>query len=188
MTILDEKAKLRNKMLHKLRAQPAHEKQTKSISIQEKLREEPTFRDAKVVMFYVATEHEVETMSFIKETIESGKKVAVPFVDHLTNRLLALEVHDPYKDLYCGSYGVLEPRPSDTDPVDVSDMDLIIVPGVAFDGHGNRLGHGKGYYDRFLKTVPTHIQRFGLAFDFQMCDEIPVTLDDSRVDKIITNE
>ena len=70
---------------------------------------------------------------------------------------------------------------------DVNRLDLVFVPGLAFDLKNHRLGRGKGYYDRFLKTLPAHVKRWGLTFDFQLFNSIPVDGSDAPVDKVITN-
>lgn len=78
------------------------------------------------------------------------------------------------RDLETGPYGIQQPKESpETGSVDVSDIDLVIVPGVAFDRQNNRLGRGQGYYDRFLKKMPARTPLIGLAFDFQIVDHLP---------------
>jgi 5-formyltetrahydrofolate cyclo-ligase len=82
-----------------------------------------------------------------------------------------------------GPYGICEPVVQRF--VKREDLDLVIVPGVAFDRRGNRLGRGKGYYDRFLKKLPNEAISFGLAFDFQILPSLPATKTDVSVNKVI---
>ena len=82
-----------------------------------------------------------------------------------------------------GPYGVRQP--SARTGVSLSKLDVVVVPGVAFDRRGNRLGRGKGYYDRFLKKLPKKTHRIGLAFDFQILPAMPVSRHDLGVDKVL---
>jgi 5-formyltetrahydrofolate cyclo-ligase len=86
-----------------------------------------------------------------------------------------------------GAYTILEPRQECVNEVSPESIDLIIIPGVAFDGQGNRIGHGMGYYDRLLqKKIRTHC--LGLAFEFQIVESIPTEIHDVKIKKIITEE
>ena len=91
-----------------------------------------------------------------------------------------------WEELRVGSYGILEPRIEKIRKTNVEDLELIIVPGIAFDKNGNRLGHGKGYYDRILGK--TNATKIGLAFEFQIVGKIPTNENDKPVDIIITEE
>ncbi len=91
-----------------------------------------------------------------------------------------------WKELSIGSYGILEPRTEKIRKTRVEDIDLIIVPGVAFDKKGNRIGHGKGYYDRLLDK--TNATKIGLAFEFQLLKEIPTDKHDLPIDILITEK
>jgi 5-formyltetrahydrofolate cyclo-ligase len=144
------------------------------------------FRRAKTVGCYVALPYEVQTWRMIEGMIAQGKRVAVPVSEPRTKRLSLSEVRAPARELARGRFGVWEPRPSARRPVPIRDVDLLLVPGVAFDRRGHRLGHGHGYFDRFLARVPKTTPTVGLAFRFQLLDRLPVTSRDRAVQTILT--
>ena len=86
-----------------------------------------------------------------------------------------------------GPYGIYEPKEFESRPSRIKDIDLVIVPGLAFDRKNNRLGHGQGYYDRFLKCLPQDTPKIGLGFKFQLLKDIPTTRNDFSLTKVITN-
>ena len=120
----------------------------------------------------------------IKEALNE-KKVVVPISNKKDCSLTLSELKD-WDDLEASSYGILEPKKEKIKEISIDEIDLIIVPGVAFDKFGNRLGHGKGYYDRLLKNANTTI--IGLAFEFQTIEKIPTDEHDKPVDIIITED
>ncbi|NQV08586.1 5-formyltetrahydrofolate cyclo-ligase [Candidatus Woesearchaeota archaeon] len=152
----------------------------KSKEIMKKLFEDEDYKKAKTVMFYVSIDDEVDTHDMIHEALKE-KKVCVPKTNLATKTIDAHHI-ESFNHLRVGSFYILEPE--NESKVDVSDIDVIIVPGVAFDKKGNRIGRGKGYYDKFLKDK--HSKKIGLAFGFQILDEVPVEEHDVAVDKVIS--
>ena len=104
----------------------------------------------------------------------------------MRKRLGLSEVRDPGAELVRGAFGVFEPAPAMRRPVPLDALDLVLVPGVAFDRRGRRLGHGHGYFDRFLARVPKAIPTVGLAFRFQVLDRLPAAPHDHAVQAILT--
>jgi 5-formyltetrahydrofolate cyclo-ligase len=176
------KAQIRSKIILRLKAQKEDIRDRKSRKIQEKLFRQKEFIKAKIVMFYIALCGEVNTEGMIKQTKNLGKIIAVPVCkkNRITLRPCLL---DGSARLKKGPYGAREPSAKQT--VRAEDIDLVIVPGLAFDKKGNRLGRGKGCYDSFLKKVPKDTPSIGLAFDFQILPQIPTTTSDVSVDKVI---
>ncbi len=187
MTIVQDKAKLRQAVLGKLKQQPTELRHRKSSSILEKVKRTSEFRKGMALMFYIATSGEVDTKPLLLEALREGREVIVPYIDRKTNSLISVQIHNPEQDLHPGTYGILEPRPDLVCPFDPNRLDLVLVPGIAFDKQGHRLGRGKGYYDRFLKTLPPHVKCFGLAFDFQIFKSVPTDDFDVSMDRMITN-
>jgi 5-formyltetrahydrofolate cyclo-ligase len=187
MTIL-EKERVRLVVRRKLRGQPSEEGRQKSGNITQAVLDHPFFKGSRALMCYVATEHEVQTEAIIGKAIKSRCTVTVPCINPETEVLDAVEIRDPSKDLVVGKHGILEPRIDIRKPFDVSRLDLILVPALAFDRKGHRLGRGGGYFDRFLKTLPREAKRVGLGFDFQLLDEIPTEDHDMVVNFVVTNE
>jgi 5-formyltetrahydrofolate cyclo-ligase len=133
---------------------------------------------AKTVMFYAPIKQEVDTTGMISLALRE-KTVCLPVVRG--GEIVPVEVEDE-SWLARGRFGIIEPRAGN--PVDAKDIDVVIVPGIGFDVRGNRLGYGRGYYDRFLKTA--RAAKIGLAYDFQVVEALPVHDHDVRVDRIIT--
>ena len=180
------KAKIRREMLQKLKNQANWERVRKSELIKERLFSLPEFENAKIVMFYVSTSYEVNTQFMIDEAISLDKKIAVPVTLSREKGLIPSLLSDPERELTLGCYGILEPKPACIKEVSIDEIDLVIVPGLAFDKRGNRIGHGSGYYDRFLKKVPSKVPLIGLAFDFQILENISPCSHDIPVTKLVT--
>jgi len=136
-------------------------------------------------MVYLALPQEVQTGDIIAQARQWQKRVVVPVVRG--QQLRAVELSDDPTQLRRGPFGILEP----CDPecvVDPQDIGCIVVPGVAFDAQGRRLGFGKGYYDRFLGQVPTTTYRCGVAFCIQIVPCVPQTAHDISMHDIITEQ
>lgn len=180
-----EKRKLREKILERLHHISKEEKEKKVEILKEKLFSLNEFKKAKCVMFYVSKHYEVDTHEMIDESIAMGKKVVVPITLKEEKTLKPSELRDREKELIKGHYGIHQPREKHIRPVPLEEVDLMVVPGLAFDRSGHRLGHGGGYYDRFLEKAPPAIFTVGLAFDFQVVDELPKHVTDIPVKKIL---
>jgi len=185
---VNTKKSLRQKTLSLLSAQNPKERDQKSRQIQKKLFKETAFCKAKVVCFYVALPMEVNTHPMIEDALRVGKKVLVPLVDLENKELKLYEIRNFAKDLAAGTLGILEPVHSQARLADVKEVDLVIVPGLAFDKSGNRLGRGAGFYDRFLSQFSAKIPKIALAFSFQVVPQIPHETHDQRVDKVLTED
>ena len=180
------KHKIRKHIIEKIRAHSPLEKSMKSGIIKDKLFIEEEFKKAKVVMFYVSLKDEVDTFIMIDEALKEGKRIAVPVILKEEKRLIAGEIHNRLEDLESQHFGIYQPRQDRVREVPLDDIDLVVVPGVAFDRKNIRLGRGHGYYDRFLSGLPKRTKTIGLAFDFQVLEYLPQDPHDVPVSKIIT--
>jgi 5-formyltetrahydrofolate cyclo-ligase len=142
---------------------------------------------ARTVMFYIDVRAEVRTRHDLQNALDSGKKIVVPYCVDGELELFHLEYME---ELETGMYKILEPRAElravAEKQVHVDDLDLIMVPGVAFDRQGGRTGHGKGYYDKLLEHARPESVLVGVAFECQMFPEIPVQEHDIYMNKIVT--
>jgi len=181
-----DKKLIRQNILNRLHRQSINERRKKSRLIKKKLFSSEEFKKARYVMFYVSKEEEVDTSLMIDSAIKLGKKVIVPVILTREKKLVGSLISDREKDLFPGPHGVLHPKPEKVNEVPVDKLDLIVVPGVAFDKDHTRLGRGAGYYDRFLETVPKKVDSIGLAFDFQVVEHLPKLSHDISVTKLIT--
>ena len=156
----------------------------KSMIIQKKLQHDNWFQNANNILFYVSYGNEVSTHDLIKAKLKNHDQVIVPRSEIKTCSI-DLKIITCWDELINGAYGILEPS------IDASlftgQLDLLIIPSVGFDHHGNRLGHGKGYYDRLIQDHP-HAKLIGLAYDFQIINAIAIVTHDKKVHKIITEK
>jgi 5-formyltetrahydrofolate cyclo-ligase len=180
------KHKIRKHIKEKFEAHSPLEKSRKSGIIKDKLFNEEAFKKAKVVMFYVSLKDEVNTLTMIDEAIDAGKRVCVPVILLEEKRLIAGEIRDRRMDLERQHFGIYQPRAGHVKEVPLHDIDMVVVPGVAFDRKNVRLGRGHGYYDRFLSGLPERTRTIGLAFDFQVVEDLPKDSHDIPVWKTIT--
>jgi 5-formyltetrahydrofolate cyclo-ligase len=143
----------------------------------------PEFESASSVLAYVSMAREVGTHNLIRHCLLAGKKVCVPAYDRERKQYFVVAIEDFDRDLGLGHHGILEPR--DAKPTE-RQADLAIVPGLAFDKRGHRLGRGKGYFDALLRGFRG--TKVALAFDFQAVDSVPVDARDVAVNLIVTEE
>lgn len=139
----------------------------------------PAFRAATTVLLYHSLKDEVDTHEFIRNWSRE-KRILLPVV---VGDDLELRLYTGPEDLKPGAYDIEEPTGELF--TDYADIDFIAVPGVAFDRNGNRLGRGKGYYDRLLPRIPS-AYKAGICFPFQLVEEVPAEPFDIRMDEIIT--
>lgn len=155
------------------------EKSRKIICALEELDE---FRKASTIMPYLSLDIEVDTIEFIKKELKEQKRtMVVPFVKEDNIQVSRLS---DFNDLSNGKFGVLEPIKKEEFK---GKIDMILVPGIAFDQNGSRIGFGKGFYDRFLKNHKRAL-KIGLAFEEQIVDNIPIEEHDMPVDIILTEK
>lgn len=145
------------------------------------------YRRARTVMLYIGVRSEVQTRPHVPDILASGRRVVVPYCQGAELELFAL--HD-LEELELCRFGLWEPPPSRRGEaarrVDARELDLIAVPGLAFDRRGARLGHGKAYYDRLLQRVRPDAVRVGLAFECQLFASVPMGSRDVFMDYVIT--
>lgn len=144
------------------------------------------YHDAGVIFTYVSFNSEVDTRKLIEHSLKCGKKICVPRINRDSK---AMEVYyiSAMEDLAPGYFGILEPNEGCA-RAKSRDMDLVIMPGLAFDRRGNRIGYGRGFYDRYLLAEGVSAKKIALAYHFQVMDRILSWDYDVRVDGIITDE
>ena len=147
-----------------------------SQAIMENLQASAIYRKAGSVLFYCSTGGEVYTHGAIAAALAAGKTVVLPKSNVKTMMLELYKIHS-MSELSRGAYGVLEPMPDKNRMVSASDIDMLIIPGVAFDKRGNRIGLGLGYYDRLLKGLSGAGRICALAYSFQIVPQIELPHD-----------
>jgi 5-formyltetrahydrofolate cyclo-ligase len=180
------KARIRKDMLTRLRQHTKKQRTAKSDKIKRRLFKEKYFKQAATIMCYVSKPYEVDTYPIIEGVLKSGKRLIVPVTKTQEKILIPSEISDLQKDLEQGPFGICEPKKECMKTVDLKDIDLVLIPGIAFDRQGNRIGHGQGYFDRFLSNLPNKIPTIGLAFKLQLVSRINALPWDIPVTKLIT--
>lgn len=142
------------------------------------------YKKARGIFTYIGFASEIDTKIIIEDALRLGKEVYVP---KIFNKEMILIRIDSLENLITSSYGILEPI-GDKNDFDVNKLDLIIMPGVAFDEEFNRLGYGAGYYDKFLDRNDLKCSKIALAYEFQVLDKLEVEEHDKKVDQIITEK
>jgi 5-formyltetrahydrofolate cyclo-ligase len=177
------KERLRKKILKRRDREPEDLRIKKSQKIKKRLFSLKEFKEAHTILFYYSKGSEVETEEMMEEALRKGKRVLLPRV---RGREIYLgEIRDLEKDVEKGSFGIREPKET-SKKATLKGIDLVILPGIAFDLKGERIGYGLGYYDRFLKRLPKKVSLVALAYDFQVVKNISPKKHDRRVSKVIT--
>jgi len=177
---------LRRQMKAKLAAMSPKEIATKSYAACEKLIALPEYHRARAVMLYLPISQEVDTAEIALHAWRQDKAVLAPKVNRRQRHMLAVEIHSLDDGLARGEFGIREP--ADGEPWPVEEIDFIVVPALAYDGSGGRLGRGGGFYDRFLADPNIRALPCGLGFDEQVVDELPVHAHDLPVAVLVTDK
>lgn len=187
-TLVRQKAAIRRKILDRRQSQDPEVRADHSRRIITALLRHEAFIQAKAVLVYLSKDEEVGTDALLAPAFESGKRVFVPVVDRDSHELRIAELSGPDARYQLGPFGIRQPVKEGLNFVSPEAVDLVVAPGVAFDRKGGRLGHGKGYYDRLLSRLGSHVTRVALAFDFQVLDAVPQDRNDVRMDTLITEK
>jgi 5-formyltetrahydrofolate cyclo-ligase len=148
----------------------------------------PEFVEAEIILFFIAFRSEVDTLPMIHRALEENKTVCVPCTDINDKSMVASRILDLDYDLFTGNYDIPEPKRECLRPLAAEKIDVILMPGVAFDMRGGRLGYGAGYYDRFIENCQPHCKLIALAFELQIVDRVPCADHDAPIHKIITEK
>ena len=146
----------------------------------------PSMQQASVIMCYSALGSEVATKKLLERLLAKHYTIALPVTKPELHTMEAVRI-DGLDELTAGSYGIAEPVPGPDNTLKPSLIDVVLLPGLAFDRKGYRIGYGKGYYDRFLLQCPNAI-RIGLAYDFQVAEILPHEPHDLPVRFIVTQK
>lgn len=184
--MLDKKL-IRKEILIKRDSIDPEKRLKKDKLIMERVLSLPYFEKARTVFYYASFRSEVSTLPQIEEAIRRGKRIILPKVDNINKRLRLFEIHDT-DEIKPGFMGIPEPDVPPERERDINNVDLVIMPGVAFDTNGNRLGYGAGYYDKLLSGLKKDIPLIAIAYEEQIVDSLPAERHDIRVDMILTDK
>jgi len=182
-TVPAEKARIREEVRKRLEKVSVQDRANAAVRVCELLASQLVWQKAASVLLYAPTPDELDIWCLGELALRQGKLLALPLYVPSNDCYGARQIEDLQQDLGVGRYGIREPR-SSCKTVTLKQLDLILVPGVAFDLRGRRLGRGKGYYDRLLAAIRGH--KCGVAFDEQIVLRVPVEPHDSDVNCILT--
>ncbi len=144
------------------------------------------FQEARIPLLYINSGREVKTQRIINNCYGFNKMVILPLFDPNTGEARLLKIDDPSADLRRGRSGTMEPDPNRCKEVPLECIDIAILPGLAFDEKGGRLGGGDGTYDRLLPKLPITTRKVALTLEDQILGQLPMEPHDRHVDIIIT--
>ncbi len=182
------KKELRKRVQELRDALPLETRVRLSARIAENLWTVPEFAAANTVLFFISFRSEVDTLPMIERALGEGKRVCVPCTNMKDKSMVASRLRNLEEDLQMGNYDILEPRPECLDPVPPEEIDVVLMPGVAFDLTGGRLGYGGGYYDRFLEKCKPGCLLIAVAFELQVVEHVPCADHDRHIHKIVTEK
>lgn len=160
----------------------------KTKNIENRLFDFANFLESKVVLLYINRPNEVNTSRIIKRTYKQNKIVGLPSFDTDKYEMTIYKVDNPDTDLALGWRGILEPDPSRCKHIPIDFIDIAIIPGLAFDEKGGRIGSGEGYYDRLIPKLPVTTRKVSLSLESQVIQQVPMENNDRHVDIIITED
>jgi 5-formyltetrahydrofolate cyclo-ligase len=184
----EKKAEIRRDAVARRNALTGEKRAQKTKKIMASLFEFANFLEAKTVLFYMHHGSEVATDAMIAKAWEYEKTVCLPWVDRKRERILPLKVDNLDKDVAPGYLGIREPIRQRCKVFPVQHIDLAIIPGIAFDERGGRIGHGTGFYDKFIPTLDVTTRKVALGFECQIAPQIPMEPHDRYIDIIITEK
>lgn len=179
----ESKANLRREIRALLKRKTPEERAAASVKARELLEKQPEWQLADTIFFYAPLPEELDIWPLVTDSLAAGKLCCLPKFDPATQRYVACQVENLGTDIAEGRFGIREPH-GHCVAVPLNRLDLALVPGVAFDLRGRRLGRGKGFYDQLLADVRG--TTCGVAFDEQIVAEIPIEPHDIHLNRILT--
>lgn len=183
--LTEEKRRLREEINARRNALLPHVRTAKSHEAIERLERLPAYRACQYPLIYIAMASEVQTLPLVDRRLAQTLKVTVPKVE---GESLGLYEIESVAELAPGVWGILEPQAGSARPADIARIDVVVMPGVVFDPSGHRLGYGKAYYDRMLRSLEHPVIKIALAFEVQMAHRVPAEAHDVHVDFIVTED
>jgi 5-formyltetrahydrofolate cyclo-ligase len=183
VTIQETKSALREQIAPRLQGIPTAERVVASAQARALLAEQPVWLKAETILFFAPLPGELDVWPLLPAAIDAGKSVALPLFDRRLKNYTACQIQNPETDLHVGHFGIREPN-TYCSRLSSRRVDLILVPGIAFDAKGHRLGRGKGYYDQLLAVIGGI--RCGVAFEEQLVPDIPIEPHDAVMDHLLT--
>lgn len=186
--IFEKKQEIRQGITNSLETLSTEEKAEKTRGIENRVFEFANFLEAKVVLLYVASKNEVRTDGILRRCFDYNKIVVLPAFETAKYKIKLYKIENPSVDIILGSRQIPEPNPAKCKVVPMDCLDIALIPAVALDEKGGRIGSGEGYYDRFIPKLPITTRKVALAFEDQILPQVPMESHDKHVDIIITEK
>ncbi|MBC8392989.1 MAG: 5-formyltetrahydrofolate cyclo-ligase [Deltaproteobacteria bacterium] len=186
--IKEKKREIRANLAKILNSLSEDDLSEKAKNIENRLFDFANFLESTVVLLYINRPNEVNTSRIIKRTYKQNKIVVLPSFDTDKYEMTMYKVDNPDTDLTLGWRGILEPDPSRCKHIPIDFIDIAIIPGLAFDEKGGRIGSGEGYYDRLIPKLPITTRKVSLSLENQVIQQVPMENNDRHVDIIITED
>jgi 5-formyltetrahydrofolate cyclo-ligase len=182
------KSEIRRSTVARRDALSKKQRAEKSAAIMSRLFEFANFLESKIVLFYLSHKSEVDTEPMIHKALALEKIIALPLIDGEKREIIPLKIDNLDRDTQPGYRGIREPISRRCKQIPVQQVNLAIIPGIAFDERGGRIGYGTGFYDRFIPNLDITTRKVALAFECQIVPQIPMEPHDRYTDIIITEK
>ncbi|SHJ31621.1 5-formyltetrahydrofolate cyclo-ligase [Dethiosulfatibacter aminovorans DSM 17477] len=185
---MESKKEIRKRILKKRREMDPAEAAEKSALIFDRITGLEEFRNAATVGLYLSFDNEVDTFELLKLLKESGKRIVVTYTESREVVLIPVYINDIENDFVEGAWGYLEPKVDQLETAAEEDLDFVVVPGVVFDEERNRVGFGKGYYDKYLSKLRDDAVTAAMAYEYQVLEKVPAESHDIKMKIIVTED
>lgn len=164
------------------------ERAEKQKIVENNLLEFANFLEAELALLYVERSSEVPTGRIIKTSLEARKGIALPSFSESRHSLTLMRINDFDKDVIKSASGIMEPNPAKCKKIPLNQIDIALIPGLAFDAKGGRVGLGDGYYNKLISKLPETTRKISIAFEEQMVEHVQMESRKCNVDIIITDQ
>lgn len=185
--IREKKAAIRSEVISAVTVLDSKKQAKRSEKIQERLFSFANFREANIVLLFVDRDIKLSDKTIVEHCLSKNKVVVLPAFDKENFRMTLLKL-DNYDDLMAGPRGIQEPNASRCKKVPIDRIDIALIPGLAFDEKGGRIGSGDGFYDRLIPRLPITTRKVALACEEQIVQQVPMESHDKYVDIVITDK
>lgn len=176
---------LRERIIARLRAISAADRAARSARACALLAEQTEYERSRAILIFLSTPQEIDTAPLAMKAWTDRKRLLAPRVSWDEHEILPIEIRSLTEDIQEARYGIREPVGGS--PTPIADIDLVVLPGLAFDGAGTRLGRGRGFFDRFLAQPGFRAIKCALAFEEQFVPAVPADAHDVRIDMLVTD-
>lgn len=184
----DIKERILSEISEKLAGLPTGELERKQKTIENNFMEFANFMESRTALLYTGTSSEVSTAEIIKRSLDIKKEIALPAVSDSKHVIHLLKINNYDKDLVRRKFNILEPDPKICKKMAIDQIDIAVIPGLAFDEKGGRIGYGQGFYNRLITKLPETTRKISLAFEEQIVNQIHMESRKYSVDIIITDK